>query len=322
MERPLLVGVDLGGTAIKIALLDSGGTILHKTQVPTPVAEGEDGVIAAIAQATADILAEKGADASRVAGIGIGVPGFVEEETGVVYQAVNLHWKHTPLKQKLERLTRLPVYVDNDANNAALGEMWRGAGQGAKDMIAITLGTGVGGGVLLNGQIIHGRKGMAGEIGHITVRPEGGPACNCGRTGCLETYSSATAIIREATQAANQGKSERLAAILREQGSLNAKHVFDAALAGDEAAIAVIDQAAYYLGLALSHLANILNPSKIVIGGGVSAAGDFLFSRIRASFERFSLPLAAESCEILPATLGNDAGVIGAGWLVASRQAT
>ncbi|NGQ96592.1 ROK family glucokinase [Brevibacillus sp. SYP-B805] len=317
MENQVIVGVDVGGTAIKMALLSTEGEILTKLEEPTPVAEGEDKVIEKIARMITDILKNANVSNEQVAGVGLGVPGPVDTTTGVVLQAVNLHWTSTPLKEKLERLTGLLVKVENDANCAALGEMWRGAGLGAKNMIMVTLGTGVGGGVILNGKVISGINGVGGEIGHITLNPQGGPPCNCGKTGCLETYASATAIIREGTRLAESGRSPLLADALSKHGQLRAKDVFDAAHAGDEAAIAVIDEAAFYLGLALANLVNVLDPAKIVIGGGVSAAGDFLFSRIRQSFVRFlTFSFLADTCQIVPATLGNDAGVIGAGKLI------
>ncbi|MFY0543916.1 ROK family glucokinase [Brevibacillus sp. H7] len=319
--KNVIIGVDVGGTAIKMALLSLEGNILQKEQKPTPVAEGEDGVIQKIAQMADDLLKRAGVEKDKVAGIGIGVPGPVDAQNGIVQEAVNLHWKKpVSLRERLEQMSALPVFVDNDANTAALGEMWRGAGQGARNLIAITLGTGVGGGVILDGRIVHGMNGVGGEIGHITMEPAGGPACNCGKTGCLETYASATAIIREGTRAAKEGTSPQLAEALARQGFIKAQDVLDAAKAGDQAAVAIVDQAAFYLGLALSHLANVLDPAKFVIGGGVSAAGEFLFSRVRESFRRFvTFSYVAESCQIVPATLGNDAGVIGAGWLVRSQ---
>jgi glucokinase len=320
MNEQGIVGVDVGGTAIKMALLSAEGEILQKLEEPTPVAEGEDKVIEKISQMISYILTQASIAKEQVAGVGLGVPGPVDTKEGVVQQAVNLHWKTVPLKQKLEQATGLLVQVDNDANVAALGEMWRGAGQGAKDMIMVTLGTGVGGGVILNGKVISGINGVGGEIGHITLNPQGGPTCNCGKTGCLETYASATAIIREGTALAESGKSPYLADVLNKKGRLRAKDVFDAAHAGEDAAIAVIDQAAFYLGLALANLVNVLDPAKIVIGGGVSAAGDFLFSRIRKEFVRFlTFSFLADTCQIVPATLGNDAGVIGAGWLIREK---
>lgn len=320
MEK-IIVGVDVGGTAIKMALITPDGELITKVQEPTPVSAGEDGILQKIADMTHELLQQHDYSLSHVCGIGVGVPGPVDGVNGIVFQAVNLHWRQPVLlKEKLQALTGKPVAVDNDANVAALGEMWQGAGQGAKDLVLITLGTGVGGGVILNGNVIHGINGVGGEIGHITMTVDSGPPCNCGKTGCLETYTSATAIIREGRLAAANGTSPALAAVLAAKGDISAKDVLEAAVAGDAAALAIADQAALYLGLALSHLANVLNPAKFMIGGGVAAAGDFLFSRIRESFKRFvSFTYVVDSTDIVPATLGNDAGVYGAGWLVRSQ---
>ncbi|MGD8191838.1 ROK family glucokinase [Brevibacillus ginsengisoli] len=320
MDTAIIAGVDLGGTAIKVALFDTTGAMLGKTQVPTPVQEGIDTIISTIHHTVLNLIGEIKLDKTKLLGIGVGVPGFVDEKTGVILEAVNLHCKNVPLRDSLQKLANVPVFIGNDANNAALGEMWQGSGKGANDLVAITLGTGVGGGVIVGGQVIQGVTGAGGEIGHISIVPSGGPQCNCGKTGCLETYTSATAIKREGNRAAQEQTSPFLAERLSSQGKVNAKDVFDAAIAGDEAALAIVDQAAYYLGLGLSHLATILNPAKIVIGGGVSAAGDFLFDRVRASFKQFTLPICYDACEILPATTGNDAGVIGAAWLVYNDQ--
>lgn len=320
MSNPAIIGVDVGGTTIKMALLSKEGEILHKLEADTPKGD-EDRAIAVIDEMITTILANASATKSQILGVGVGVPGPVDTEKGFVHKVVNIGWVETPLKEKLEKLTGLPVYVDNDANVAALGEMWKGAGQGAKDLVMITLGTGVGGGVILNGKVISGVNGVGGEIGHITMTPKSGPPCNCGKKGCLETYASATAIIREGTKLAASGRSQHLSNVLNTEYKLKAKDVFDAAHAGDAAAIGVIDEVAGYLGLAFSHLVNILDISKIVVGGGVSAAGDILFSRIRESFKDYvCFPFLADTCQIVPATLGNDAGVIGAGWLVYEKQ--
>ncbi|AYK06542.1 ROK family protein [Brevibacillus laterosporus] len=315
LTKRMIVGVDIGGTTIKIALLDPNGEIITKTQIPTPVSEGEDAIIGQMTNTIDQLMAEQGFTKEEAYGIGIGVPGPVDTDTGFVYEAVNLGIKDTALKAKTEALTGLPTYVENDANAAALGEMWRGAGQGTDNLVAITLGTGIGGGIIIDGKIVHGVKGVGGEIGHVTVNPDG-PLCNCGKKGCMERYGSATAIIVGIETAAKEGRSAYLAKQLAEKGSLTAKDAFDAAAEGDLVAQEVIDQAAFYTGFGLSHIANLLNPAKIVIGGGVSAAGDALFSLIRKSFNSYTWKIAADSCEILPATLGNDAGVIGAGWLV------
>ncbi|MFJ9501926.1 ROK family glucokinase [Brevibacillus centrosporus] len=320
--QQIIVGVDVGGTAIKMALITPDGELVAKTQEPTPVAQGEDGVLQKIAEMADALLAQHEYSKAQTLGIGVGVPGPIDAKNGIVMQAVNLHWrKPVPLREKLKALTGLPVAVENDANMAALGEMWQGAGQGAEDLVAITLGTGVGGGIIVHGNVVHGINGVGGEIGHITMTPGGGSICNCGKTGCLETYTSATAIIREGKLAATNGTSPALAAALAQHGELKAKDVLDAAKEGDTASLAIVEQATLYLGLALSHLAILLNPAKIVIGGGVAAAGEFLFSRVRESFARFvPFTYVVESTQIVAATLGNDAGVYGAGWLIRSQM--
>ncbi|WP_228728398.1 ROK family glucokinase [Brevibacillus composti] len=319
--RTVMVGVDIGGTAIKMALFTTEGSLLVKSQDATPVGDGEDGIVKKIGEMMDGLLAAHGLHRTDAAGIGVGVPGTVDAKNGVVREAVNLNWRSpVRLRDKLAAQTGLLVAVENDANTAALGEMWQGAGQGARDMVMITLGTGVGGGIILNGQIVDGVHGIAGEIGHMSMAPEGGPLCNCGKTGCLETYASATGIIRAGQEAVRAGTSPLLAETLARTGEIRARDVWDAAAAGDAGALAIADRAGLYLGLALSHLTLLLNPEKLIIGGGIAAAGEFLFSRVRESFHRYvPFPYIAGATEIVPAALGNDAGMIGAAWLIRSR---
>ena len=200
MEKCFL-GVDLGGTSTKLAFINLYGEIIHKWEIPTDISENGVNITTNIAKAIDAKLAELDGTKSRILGIGMGAPGPVRFQDGSVYEAINLGWHNYPLKDLLEVETSLPVVIDNDANIAALGEMWKGAGQGAKDLVCITLGTGVGGGVIANGQVLHGKSGAAGEIGHITVVTENGAPCNCGKTGCLETVASATGIVRLAKEA-------------------------------------------------------------------------------------------------------------------------
>ncbi|MGE5701412.1 MAG: ROK family glucokinase [Clostridia bacterium] len=320
MQNRFIVGIDIGGTTVKMGLFTTSGTLMNKREQPTLVELGEDRVIERIAHMVEQLLNQTGVAKNEIRGIGIGVPGPVDAASGVVHQAVNLHWKQTPLKAKMEHATGLPVFVENDANAAALGEMWQGAGAGATDLVMITLGTGVGGGIIVNGHIIHGVNGVGGEIGHISLEPTTGPICNCGKRGCLETYASASGIIRAGLEMANSGQSEALLAVLRANHALTAKDVLDAAKAGDPGAMEAVDKAAFYLGLAFSHLINLLNPAKIVVGGGVSAAGPFFFDKVREICHSFvPFPQAMDSCEIVPATLGNMAGMIGAAWLARSQ---
>ncbi|MBA2873472.1 ROK family glucokinase [Thermaerobacillus caldiproteolyticus] len=311
MAEKWLVGVDLGGTTVKIAFVTSDGELIHKWEIDTNNSEDGKYIVPDIAKSIERKLEEWGQTKDKLIGIGMGAPGPVNTETGVIYQTVNLPWKNYPLKERLESETSLPVVVDNDANIAAIGEMWKGAGNGAKNLVCVTLGTGVGGGIIANGQIIRGINGAGGEIGHMTSVPEGGAPCNCGKTGCLETIASATGIVRIAKE--KLAKDEKKSVLhLR---TVTAKDVFDAARENDELALEIVDYVTFHLGLALANVANALNPEKIVIGGGVSKAGDILVERVRRYFDRFAFPRVAEGVTIAIATLGNDAGVIGGAWL-------
>ncbi|MEQ2526178.1 ROK family glucokinase [Bacillaceae bacterium CLA-AA-H227] len=323
MTEKWVVGVDLGGTTTKIAFLDTTGDILHKWEIPTDNREDGNYITINIGEAIEQKLQELGQSKANLLGIGMGAPGPVDYTNGIIYNVVNLAWEDNyPLKAKLEQVTSLPVYIDNDANCAALGEMWRGAGAGAKDLVCVTLGTGVGGGVIANGKIVQGISGAAGEIGHITVIPEGGAPCNCGKTGCLETVASATGIVRLATQKLNgepeyQGK---LMEVFKNKGKVEAKDVFDCAREGDSLSLAVIDEVAFHLGLVLANLGNSLNPEKIVLGGGVSKAGAILLDKVQANFDRFAFSRVKDSTRISIAILENDAGVIGAACLVMNEN--
>ncbi|GAA0345742.1 glucokinase [Bacillus carboniphilus] len=316
MSEKLLVGVDLGGTTIKFGLLNSSGDVLFKWEIPTNISDNGSHIVPDIAKSIEEKLTEKKYNKNQVMGVGIGAPGSVNVETGVIYEAVNLGWKQFPLKEALEQQLEISTFIDNDANCAALGEMWMGAGKGAKDMVCVTLGTGVGGGIITNGQVVHGVKGAGGEIGHITSVPEGGFPCNCGKSGCLETVASATGVVRLAKQLLTEYKGET---ILNHE-NLSAKDVFDSAQKGDTLANQVVKKVAFHLGLALSHLGNTLNPEKIVIGGGVSRAGSILLDPVNQQFLTFSFPTVQQSTKLSIATLGNDAGIYGAAWLARSSK--
>jgi glucokinase len=311
MAEKWLVGIDLGGTTTKMAFVTTDGDIVHKWEIDTDLSNQGRHIVKHISQSLQETLRRLGGNKDRLLAIGIGAPGPVHMETGMLYEAVNLGWKNYPLKEELERETSLPVAVDNDANIAALGEMWKGAGSGARDLICVTLGTGVGGGVIANGRIVHGINGAGGEIGHMTMIPDGGAPCNCGKSGCLETIASATGIVRIAKE--KIATSDR--PTLLRPGDITAKAVFDAAKAGDALALEIVEEVAFYLGLALANAANVSNPEKIVIGGGVSKAGNILAERVTTHFRRFAFPRVAEGATIVLATLGNDAGVIGGAWL-------
>jgi glucokinase len=312
-----LMGVDLGGTTTKLAIITEYGEILHKWEIKTDNSEGGKYITTNIAKTIDQKLNELDESKSKLLGIGMGAPGPVNMVNGSIYETTNLAWKNYPLKDLLEVETSLTAVIDNDANMAALGEMWKGAGNGAKDIICVTLGTGVGGGVIANGELVHGISGAAGEIGHITVVSEGGYPCNCGKTGCLETVASATGIVRLAREELKRAKQPSLLQEKLNGGAeLTSKLLFECATNGDKLSNEVVSLVSRYLGLALAHTANILNPEKIVIGGGVSKAGDSLLIPVREAFKQYAFPRVRESTAIDIATLGNDAGVIGAAWLV------
>ncbi|WHY90514.1 ROK family glucokinase [Neobacillus cucumis] len=321
MQDKWIVGVDLGGTTTKLAFLTTSGEILQKWEIPTDNSDEGRNITGNIAKAINEKLTSLGENKNRLIGIGMGAPGPVDYENGVILNVVNLGWKENyPLKEQLEVTTDLPAAIENDANCAALGEMWKGAGGGAKDLVCVTLGTGVGGGVIIGGNIVQGANGAAGEIGHITAVPNGGAPCNCGKTGCLETVASATGIVRLATKEILKGDlKDELAEKQAANGKINAKDVFDAARNGDQMAVKVLDEVTFHLGLVLANIGNTLNPQKIVIGGGVSKAGDILLNSVKQQFNQFAFSSVKESTELALATLGNDAGVIGAAWLIKNK---
>ncbi len=322
MAEKLVVGVDLGGTSTKLAIIKVSGEIVVKWTIPTDVSADGENITGDIAASINEKLAQLGISKTDCLGIGMGAPGPVDTKRGIVEGAVNLGWQgEYPLQQLLEEATSLRVFIDNDANCAALGEMWKGAGSGARELVCITLGTGVGGGVITNGEIIHGINGAGGEIGHITAVPFGGDPCNCGKFGCIETIASATGIVRIATEKLHREQSDEgwLKGVFLQNGKISAKNVFDAARAGDLLAKEVVGEVALYLGLTISHIVNTLNPEKIVIGGGVSKGGDVLLKPVNESFRKFAFDRALKSTTLTLATLGNDAGVIGAAWLVVNH---
>ncbi|KIL44398.1 ROK family glucokinase [Jeotgalibacillus soli] len=318
MMENLVFGVDIGGTTIKMALITEKAVIVDKWEIPTNTTNKGTNIIPDIAASIKGSMVQRELSNEHVLGIGVGAPGPVNMQTGILYTAVNLGWDQpVALRDELQQLTGLSVVIDNDANVAALGEMWKGAGDGARDVVFVTLGTGVGGGVIVNGDIVHGSKGAAGEIGHITVVQETGYLCNCGKTGCLETVASATGVVRLATDAlASNNTESALRNILLDAGHITAKDIFDLARTDDPIAYETVQKLSTYLGLSLANLGSALNPDKIVLGGGVSKAGETLLNPLREKFKQYAFSTVAESTAIEIATLGNDAGVYGAAWLV------
>lgn len=312
-----VIGIDLGGTTAKIGILSQSGDILSKWELSTDISEEGTKIVPNIIQSIKAYLDSEKLSSEDFLGIGMGTPGTVNRKNGTVIGAFNLNWKTLqPIREQFESSTGIPFFLDNDANVAALGEQWKGAGNNEKNVSFITLGTGVGGGLVTDGTLIHGAVDAAGEVGHITVEP-GGYECTCGKKGCLEQYASATGIVRLARDLAKEYSEESdLKTLVLSNDPLDSKAIFDAAKAGDTYANFVVDRFAYYLGLALGNIANILNPSTIVLGGGVSKAGEFLVERVSKVVEEFTFPTIRSVTKIKIAELENDAGMIGAASLV------
>ena len=304
-------GVDLGGTTVKMGLFDSEGELVTKWEIPTRKQDNGKLILPDIADAIKANMEEKGIAKDDVQGVGIGVPGPVDGN-GVIYKAANLGWAVFSVKNTLsDLLGGIKVEAGNDANVAALGEMWKGGGKGHKNMVAVTLGTGVGGGIIVDGKIVTGATGAGGEIGHIHVEDNESEACGCGNKGCLEQYTSATGVVRLAKRRLSE---DDKASILR-SGEINAKTVWDAVKAGDSIAIEVANKFGEYLGKGLASIACVVNPEIFVIGGGVSKAGEVLIDYLKPNYVK-NVFHGCKEAKFALATLGNDAGIYGAAKLV------
>lgn len=304
------LGVDIGGTTVKMALFTECGEMLDKWEIVTHTENEGITILSDISQSINRKLSEHGVEKTTVLGCGIGVPAPVSDE-GIVNGSANLGWNYKEVKKEAEASLGIPVFVANDANVAALGEMWKGGGMGYQNLIMITLGTGVGGGLIHKGKMISGANGAGGEIGHVCVNYQEEEICGCGNKGCLEQYSSATGVVRMAKKrvAITEKKT------LLHNSEITAKSVFDAAKENDEVACEVVDEITTYLGRALSNVAALVDPEVVVIGGGVSRAGIILLEHIEKHY-RENMLFFNENVQFALATLGNDAGVYGAAKLV------
>ncbi len=300
-------GVDIGGTSIKLGLFDSQGNMLDKWEIPTVLEGGGSRILPDTAASILAKIEERGLDKAQIGGVGVGVPGPVDRD-GVALMAVNLGWERVDVPKILGEALGLPVRAGNDCNMAACGERWKGGGQGYKDLVAITLGTGVGGGIILNGEMVSGRAGGAGEIGHFHIEDDEDTDCNCGCRGCVEQYASATGIVRLAGKYLEAHPQEE--SLLRGK-EYTAKDIFEAAKAGDAAALHTVHRFGDYLGKALATVASILDPEIFIIGGGVSKAGEVIFDYLRPAFERHTFS-GVRGAKMVLAALGNDAGMYGA----------
>lgn len=299
-------GVDIGGTTCKLGLFETTGALLDKWEIPTNTANEGASILDDVAASVEAKMKEKGIDKSDVAGVGVGVPGPVDN-AGVVHKCVNLGWGQFNVEEALSEKCGMKVKAGNDANVAALGEMWQGGGKGHSNVVMITLGTGVGGGIIIDGKVVAGSHGAGGEIGHIMMDENETDACGCGKKGCLEQYASATGIVRMTKKLL---EADDRASSLRQFADVTAKDIFDEAKAGDVLALEAVDALGKMLGTAMANIACVADPEVFVIGGGVSRAGDILTDVIKKYFTERAFH-ACRSTEIALASLGNDAGMYG-----------
>lgn len=305
-------GVDIGGTTVKIGLFSSEGKVIDKWEIATRTENSGEAILPDIAYSIKEKINAYSLDRENILGIGVGVPAPVMED-GIVGQTVNLGWEYKEVKCELEGLTGFKVKVGNDANVAALGEMWQGGGRGSKNMVMVTLGTGVGGGIIINGEVLIGANGAGGEIGHLFMNEEETEYCGCGKKGCLEQYASATGVVRIAKKKLeNYTGDTRLS-----KEDVTAKDVFDAVKEDDKAAIEVAEEFGRYLGYGMANIATLVDPSIFVIGGGVSKAGEILFDYIKEPYMEKAF-FANRNVQFALAELGNDAGIYGAAKLILS----
>ena len=308
--KKYVFGVDVGGTTVKMGLFNVEGEVLDKWEIKTRTENGGEAILPDIAAAANAKLEEKGIAKEEVAGLGIGIPGPIDEE-GVVPHTANLGWGYKEVSKELSELTGLPCKGGNDANVAALGEMWKGGAAGYKNVVMVTLGTGVGGGIIIGGKILTGSNGAGGEIGHLHVDDNIPGQCGCGNKGCLEQVASATGI----TNLANQALAESDKPSMLREGEVSAKTVFDAVKADDELAKEVAERFGKYLGTALANITAVTDPQAIVIGGGVSKAGPILLEYVEKYYQQYCFK-SCKNVKFALATLGNDAGIYGCAKLV------
>ena len=310
------IGIDVGGTNVKIALVDNQGSILYSNSVPTRAEMGYEYTVNNIKQAIKDLINES--KCTDIEGIGFDFPGQIDYKNGIVRLAPNIPgWVNIPSAQIIEDEFKIPTKIDNDVHCAALGELKFGAGKDCENFICMTVGTGIGSGIVINGKLVRGASNAAGELGHIKLEMNGGPLCGCGDYGCLEAFASGPSIVKMAEEYIMGGKSTKF----REMANGNPITPFivsEAAKQGDPVAKRIFTIMGEYIGYGLTSVVNLLNPEKIIIGGGVADAGDILLNPIRETIKKRAMSVAASAVEIVPAQLGNSAGVIGASLLIES----
>ena len=310
------IGIDVGGTNVKIALVDDKGSILYSNSVPTRAEMGYEYTVNNIKQAIKDLITET--KVSHIEGIGFDFPGQIDYKNGIVRLAPNIPgWVNIPIAQIIEDEFKIPTRIDNDVHCAALGELNFGAGKGCENFICMTVGTGIGSGIVINGKLVRGASNAAGELGHIKLQMHEGPLCGCGDYVCLEAFASGPSIVAMAEEYIKGGKSTKFREMAN-RGEITPFVVAEAAKQGDPVARRIFTRVGEYIGFGLSSVVNLLNPEKIIIGGGVADAGDILLDPIRETIKKRSMVVAGSAVEVVPAKLGNTAGVIGASLLIES----
>lgn len=311
------IGVDIGGTNVKIALVDKKGEISFPKSVPTRAEMGYEYTVSNIIQSVKELIEEAKIDKNSLEGIGFGFPGQIDCDNGVVRILPNIPgWIDVPIAEIMQKEFNVPVKVDNDVRCAALAELNYGAGEGCKNLICITVGTGIGSGLIINGKLVRGASNAAGEIGHIKLAIHDGPICGCGDTGCFEAFASGPAIVAMAKEYINGGKSTKYREMAGSADDITPEIVAKAAKEGDVVAQRIFSIIGEYLGVGLSSVVNLLNPEKIVVGGGVADAGDILFNPLKKALKDRAMPIQGAAVEVVPAQLGNTAGIIGASLLI------
>jgi len=312
MQERYFIGVDLGGTNIKAGLVTEKAKVIVKTSLATEAPNGPDHVLNRIVMAVNEVIRRSGLDGDRIAAIGVGSPGTLDTKTGVVLYPPNLPgWRNVPLIEYVEKKTGIRAVLENDANAAAYGEYWAGAAKGADPVVMFTLGTGIGGGIIIDGRLVHGNTDAGGELGHIVIEVEG-RKCACGNRGCLERYASANAMAMRFAEAVAAGEQSSLAAKVDNGDEVTSKMIYEAALAGDDLANRIMWETGMFLGVGVVNMLHTINPARVVLAGGLAAAGDLLMRPVLETVEKRALPDTQRDCVICFATLGEDAGLIGA----------
>jgi glucokinase len=311
---PYFVGLDVGGTTMKAGVVDDDGQPLSAVSLPTEALRGQEFGLERMCETIRQAVAAADLTLDRIAAVGVATPGLMDIPGGVILDPPNLRpWQNVPVRQVVHEKLRLPTAFQNDANAAALGEYWAGAGRGVASLVFFTLGTGVGGGIILDGKVLEGRHSHGAELGHLKIEMTNPRPCGCGRFGCLEAYASATSVVKRTHEALNEDEGTcSLHSVLRARGELTARDVFDAAAAGDDLAGRIVEETAFYLAIGAMNAMHTIDPDMIVFGGGMTAAGEGFLERIRHHVRELAFPVPAARTQIRYAQLGTDAGFIGA----------